>query len=61
MGTLYRRNGSCKWMMAVVIAGKQVCRSSTLRINDELFSFSISGKQKCLKAAFTFAVDENGF
>jgi hypothetical protein len=28
MGTLYRRNGSCKWMMAVMIAGKQVCRSS---------------------------------
>src|SRR5215468_5161445 len=28
MGTLYRRGGSRNWMMAVNLAGKQVCKST---------------------------------
>lgn len=28
MGTLYKRRGSRKWMMAAIVAGKQVCKST---------------------------------
>src|SRR5215831_21049731 len=35
MATLYRRGGSRNWMMAVTIAGKQVCRSTGERTKDK--------------------------
>ena len=41
MGTLYKRAGSKKWMMAVTVNGRQVCKSShtsNKRLADQLLS-----------------------
>src|ERR1039458_5922273 len=41
MGTLYKRAGSRKWMMAVTVAGRQRCKSthtSNKRLADQMLS-----------------------
>ena len=41
MGTLYKRDGSRNWMMAVTVNGRQVCKSthtSNKRLADQLLS-----------------------
>jgi len=41
MGTLYKRDGSRKWMMAVTVNGRQVCKSthtSNKRLADQMLS-----------------------
>ena len=53
MGSLYKRRGSKKWMMAATVAGRQICKSSHTRNKRLAEKLLARWKQKFWKADST--------